>query len=143
MFLLIIMTQFKKKKDVSRLYCINHSNVIDKLPQLPCCHAWDDFWDFSRNSIPRDRKVVYRRLVWGSSRFFGNYLYIYNVIQFGAGIFINHYFLLSLAVLNLLWMVICAATEVEDFYKERREKEYIISLHDRVSNAIDFVSIMN
>ena len=109
------------------------SSLIAKLPHAPSCHTWEDFLDFSRMRKPNSRAVFNKRLISGSLRFVGNYVYIFLFTLLSAGIFGDYRFLVPMVVLTSLWAIICAATELDDFYRGERHKEYIISFKNRVS----------
>jgi hypothetical protein len=135
------MTQFRfRNKNTMYRYHLNTicSSLIEKLPNAPSSHTWDDFWDFTRMSKPHSRAVLYRRLIFGSSRFVGNYVYIFLFKLVSAGIFGDYRFLAPVIVLTSLWTIICASTEIEDFYRDKRYKEYIISFKNRVSQESNF-----
>lgn len=130
------MTQFRfRNKTTMYRYHLDsiRSSLIVKLPNAPSCHTWDDFWDFTRMSKPNSRAVLYKRLISGSSRFVGNYVYIFLFTFLSAGIFCDYRFLVPMVVLTSLWAIICATTEIDDFYREKKHKEYIISFKNRVS----------
>ena len=125
------MTKFKKKSTLQVISVLD--TFAEKCPRAPACHQWDDFWDFSRMSVPKDSVSFYRRL--NCSRFIGNYISIYFFTVFILGVFVNRYFLIPLIILPMIWIIICIATEVENYNKNKREKEYIIPFNQRVSNG--------
>lgn len=125
------MTKFRKKSAFQIMKYID--SLLEKFPRPPTCHKWDDFWDFSRMSIPKDSIFFYGRLKMGSSRFIGNYISIYTSTVFTLGVFTNRYFFMPLLILPVIWIVICIATEVENYnYNNKKEKEYIIPFNQRL-----------
>ena len=130
------MTKFRKKGtlNITNNYI---SNLLENCPCTPTCHKWDDFWDFSRMAVPKDRVLFYKRLKSGSPRFIGNYISIYTFTVFTLGVFTNRYFLIPLIILPMIWIVIGVATQVENnHFNHAREKEYIIPLDQRVSQKM-------
>jgi hypothetical protein len=126
------MTQFRKKK-IANNNALTISSLIGIIQCTPTCHNWDDFFDFSRMTIPKNGRIFYRRITLGSTRFVGNYIQIWAFILLIASIFINRWFLLPLIIVPVTWIIICIATVIGDYNEEKRKKEYIIPLHERVS----------
>lgn len=132
------MTQFKRRTNIFSHVISSLCSLLQKIPNPPHCSDWEDFWDFTRMKVPKSINIL-ARLRLGSSRFLGNYIFIYVFLIFFLGMCVNHYFLIPLAVLVGTWIIICMVTEVDDFYKDRKVKEYIISLKNRVSAIMLFI----
>ncbi len=134
------MTQFKKKvsfhSNSSTIY--SHNEFFNAIQFPPKCHHWDDFFDFSRMSIPSDGHVFCRRLSRGSSRFFGNYIWIWNFLMIVCAITFNRRFLLPPVILSSVWIVICISTVIDGGFREKSsstKQQYIIPLNERVSTS--------
>ena len=85
------------------------------IDNLQNCHGWEDFFDFSRMSIPDDLWAVYRRLEGNLyDRFLGNYVRIWVVVLSIGGILADRHQLFGIGVassiLMFLWISWGAAT---------------------------------
>ena len=129
------MTKFKSGRGTSNTK--NH-NVFDTAiwsftktvhHEIPSCHCWDDFLDFSRMSLPNSVFVLFKRLRFGSFRFAGNYVYIHFFALLCASLLISRRYLLPLTILPLLWVGICHLTSIDD---QKGKIDYLISLDERV-----------
>lgn len=129
------MTQFKSGRGTSNT---KSNNVYDKAiwrfikilhHEMPSCHCWDDFLDFSRMSLPNSVFALFKRLRFGSFRFAGNYVYICFFTFLCAGLMISKRYLLPFTILPLLWVGICHLTSIDD---QKGGIDYLISLDERV-----------
>jgi len=105
----------------------------------PQCHDWDDFFDFSRWSLPNHSRNIPSR-AWSNmtSSFTGNYVWCWLDVMFIIGL-INKKILMAQAVIVCLWCAICLATEqtVPTERKITRSSVRAFSLNQRVSRLKD------
>jgi hypothetical protein len=96
-----------------------------KALQIPSrCHEWDDFFDFSRMSIPKDNWTLTQRLcknIFGL--FLGNYLCVWALAIIITGICFSRKLFFALIVIMMTWILVSMMTiKIGSLHSEKTPK---------------------